>query len=604
MSASIWNPTTPVLSADALAILADTSDAAKGDALIGVKLDATGAVARTQHDKNADVISVFDFMTAAQIADVRARTLLEDVSDAVIAALSWASKGLLTEGGNTLTITTRSLFFPDGAYLVTTNNWISLAIGFEWGGRIDTILRGAGRNSSVIVFRPSESGAACYDQSLITANLLNGFKVEKMGFIFDDSENGGNPIHFIKSLAAPGAASQNWRLNETRFKGVLGSILFVLEGSVNEDVISVYDTRVDDFASIVKSNVNVEAVLHHFYSLDMSGMTGNVFEYGAGSLKVYGCMCIMTGTAGTDTAFLKLGDATTTRHYSVDELRIELRGANTRLLLIPVAAENTITFSHTDVANVVNDQAWAKVVAQHHATIVFDKCIFPIRTGVGEAGTLQLTDSTSGIDYTAAGKAHSFIRFQDCDNEGDRSSDTDGWVDYSQLTAPNANYRTFQVSYQRCGNLPESVEYGHPYRQGASFVTDSPARLIFRGTTFPLGDGAAALVSAQDMNCVVPLNNFVTEIVVMRKAKSGATSYQIEFIDTLERTAPGTGVIFGETTAANNDVAIAQRVPILRAFTGTRAQRTIWARMKAGYTLSAAGSTGGADEGGIYAEIL
>lgn len=47
--------------ADVLTRLADASDAAKGDALLGVKLAAAGAVARTQHDKNAELISVKDF---------------------------------------------------------------------------------------------------------------------------------------------------------------------------------------------------------------------------------------------------------------------------------------------------------------------------------------------------------------------------------------------------------------------------------------------------------------------------------------------------------------------------------------------------------------
>lgn len=45
----------------ATATLADTSNIANGDALIGVKLNATGAVARTQHDKNAETVSVKDF---------------------------------------------------------------------------------------------------------------------------------------------------------------------------------------------------------------------------------------------------------------------------------------------------------------------------------------------------------------------------------------------------------------------------------------------------------------------------------------------------------------------------------------------------------------
>lgn len=41
--------------------LANTSDAAKGDFLLGVQLAATGAVARTQHSKNADSLFVTDF---------------------------------------------------------------------------------------------------------------------------------------------------------------------------------------------------------------------------------------------------------------------------------------------------------------------------------------------------------------------------------------------------------------------------------------------------------------------------------------------------------------------------------------------------------------
>lgn len=41
--------------------LANPSDATKGDALIGVKQPLSGAVSRTQHDKNADWVSVTDF---------------------------------------------------------------------------------------------------------------------------------------------------------------------------------------------------------------------------------------------------------------------------------------------------------------------------------------------------------------------------------------------------------------------------------------------------------------------------------------------------------------------------------------------------------------
>lgn len=56
-----WKPQTdPKLRAD----LANTADASKGDALIGVKQPFTGAATRTQHFKNTDYISVADFAGA------------------------------------------------------------------------------------------------------------------------------------------------------------------------------------------------------------------------------------------------------------------------------------------------------------------------------------------------------------------------------------------------------------------------------------------------------------------------------------------------------------------------------------------------------------
>ena len=49
--------------------LASTSDVAKGDALIGVKQPDTGAVARTQHAKNAERLNLLDFGAAGSGGD-------------------------------------------------------------------------------------------------------------------------------------------------------------------------------------------------------------------------------------------------------------------------------------------------------------------------------------------------------------------------------------------------------------------------------------------------------------------------------------------------------------------------------------------------------
>lgn len=87
---------------------ANTSDPLLGDNLVGSKLVAAGATARTQHGKNAESVSVFDFMSAAEIADVQARTTLVDVVTAINTAIQFA----ITKGLN--------LRFPYGTYKISS----------------------------------------------------------------------------------------------------------------------------------------------------------------------------------------------------------------------------------------------------------------------------------------------------------------------------------------------------------------------------------------------------------------------------------------------------------------------------------------------------
>jgi hypothetical protein len=74
----------------------------------------TGAVATTVQTKLRESVSVFDFMTAAQIADVQARTLSTDVTFAIQAALTYAAANY------------RDLYFPSGNYRVTSNITVPL----------------------------------------------------------------------------------------------------------------------------------------------------------------------------------------------------------------------------------------------------------------------------------------------------------------------------------------------------------------------------------------------------------------------------------------------------------------------------------------------
>lgn len=109
--------------------LANTSDVAKGDALIGFKqADSvgayTGAVGATVHQKLQDVVSAFDFLPAAQIAFIQARNTASQ--DATV----------VTAGINAALATGRGVLLPKGKYAINS----SLQLTAE-----GQVLRGEGR---------------------------------------------------------------------------------------------------------------------------------------------------------------------------------------------------------------------------------------------------------------------------------------------------------------------------------------------------------------------------------------------------------------------------------------------------------------------------
>lgn len=109
--------TAPVVGSDVVAVYRSPGPAKRTTAStllsyiqgsVGFIADAVGAVTRTMQGKARDTVSVLDFMTAAQIADVQARTRTLDVSTPIQAAVTNA----LLNG--------KDVFFPAGDYLVGT----------------------------------------------------------------------------------------------------------------------------------------------------------------------------------------------------------------------------------------------------------------------------------------------------------------------------------------------------------------------------------------------------------------------------------------------------------------------------------------------------
>jgi hypothetical protein len=142
----------------------NTTDIAKGDALVGFRQAnysslLSGAIGRTVHSKFTEMISVWDFMTTAQIADVQSGTGSIDVREACQNAIN-AAKALGA-----------ALHFPSGSYLINStagpdskNNGLVIPYtnANSTGGRIKLVGDGASTvlkagNNNMIVVRWSDS---------------------------------------------------------------------------------------------------------------------------------------------------------------------------------------------------------------------------------------------------------------------------------------------------------------------------------------------------------------------------------------------------------------------------------------------------------------
>ncbi len=151
---------------DVFGTLADTSSAANGDALIGVKSTLTAGTARTQHDKNADVVSALDFMSSAQISDVRSRTGSIDVTQALINA-----SAALAAGG--------TLHLPAGVYLI--NN----PLGVAWTVNGNQSVIGDGSVQTTLKFSPGAAGSCLTVSNGASQAILQ--TVKGLGFYSADS---------------------------------------------------------------------------------------------------------------------------------------------------------------------------------------------------------------------------------------------------------------------------------------------------------------------------------------------------------------------------------------------------------------------------------
>jgi DNA/RNA endonuclease YhcR with UshA esterase domain len=144
---------------DIYASIYATLAAPSGSSLIGYQPAGTGSVATTVQTKLRESVSVFDFMTSAQIADVQAGTLSLDVTTAMQAALDSGAQEVIV---------------PPGAYRV---------IGLEIkSGSVLTKFIGSGTPTISLVTGSNRKAITISKSQFVT---ISGFIITSTGSVSD-----------------------------------------------------------------------------------------------------------------------------------------------------------------------------------------------------------------------------------------------------------------------------------------------------------------------------------------------------------------------------------------------------------------------------------
>ena len=140
----------------------------------------SGGVQRTIQSKAGDIVSAFDFMSAAQIADVQAGTLSQDVT----AALNTALQATLPLGS----VVERVVWLPPGKYLISGTLYVRLGCGLLGsGGNTTTLYAGSSFPTSgsnmVLAGWGLISGVPTFDSSNGPSTWVQGIFFTTFGIV-------------------------------------------------------------------------------------------------------------------------------------------------------------------------------------------------------------------------------------------------------------------------------------------------------------------------------------------------------------------------------------------------------------------------------------
>lgn len=278
-----------------VADLASTSDTARGDALVGVKREASGAFATTVHEWiESQVLNVKEF---GAVGD----GVTDDSS-----AFAAAYRAALEYFG--ISITAATLYVPPGDYLLTTNNFLgspdfdTLTGGYNAKYMLSII--GAGWSSNIIFKPTSSSDVWMYDNGTASSsdNRLVYPSFRDIQFTLNpDNLSGSATMNGFRLYGQAGGngATQGFQFEHVRFAGgdrgdanakiAKFGTLIKIAGSVNASETVMLNCTIRGMKTLLDLGENAEAVNHYFVATSAEAMFGDVFKVSGGSsINVYG----------------------------------------------------------------------------------------------------------------------------------------------------------------------------------------------------------------------------------------------------------------------------------------------------------------------------
>lgn len=377
--------------------------ASNGSSLIGFIQAGTGAEATTVQTKLRQTLSVFDFMTALEIADVSTNTGSLDVTQAIQDAINavYSPAQNIGWGG--------TLIFPPGTYKTTAALTIDKHINIEaYGARINS------------------SGARCFDignATYLTNLALGYFRVRIAGLYINHAganeviRNQGirrivlermQTIGGSHALYTEGAFDNPVILN-CRFQNTTSHCINIAQ---RNNLLAIYNTAVLGAAGygIHMNTAGAELKGIKLYSADVEGCAGGIFIGGnTGNVIMDGCWF------ENNTVFnIRVDNTTgTANKYGISIYNSQITGAGVDVLigndatgtLVQGVEVSACEFVDSDLVVIGGDKVteFVELSNRRSGTSVFTIPAAALAGPLGGAAVRYGTAPTEPFGFTASG---------------------------------------------------------------------------------------------------------------------------------------------------------------------------------------------------------